>query len=184
MSQRSFTQFYSDQRYDASSAASRSRYLDLRSALLADIDRCLNALVKNVSANRSINALLDHSPQQTDQQVRFEQEILLPLQHNDQLWRRFEKRFLIKGDFVLKSLPLSEELTPLQRLILLIFLAERLSQHAAENNDLNSVNSLIRLLDFLCLHGREDLIQLDQQMLCRLKLIILCEKQILEGLGL
>lgn len=179
MAQRSFSVLYADQRYDTSSAESRSRFIQLRKQGLQRIDAALNDDQHNVSLNRS-----DHSPQQTDRQMRFDQEIIAPLGIDDRLWRRFEKRFLMQGDFLLNTLPITHELTPLQHLILGVALLETVVAHAQAENDVNSLNTVIRLVDFLLSRHEDDLILLNSDWLCRFKAIILCENKILKELGL
>lgn len=184
MAPRSFSLLYADQRYDSAGETSRSRYAQLRDTALQHINDLLMADPQNVSPKRSNNSFKDHSAHQTDRQMRFQQAILFPLRDNDVLWRRFEKRFVMHGDFVLKSLPITSTLNELERLILAASLAEKLLQHSTAQDDLNSVNTLLRLVDFICLYWLETFEQLDHEWLCRMKLIIECEKKILKGIGL
>lgn len=179
MAQRSFSVIYADQRYDTSSVTSRSRFIQLREQALQRIQTVLDDDQHNVSLNRS-----DHSAQQTDRQMRFQQEIITPLAIDDRLWRRFEKRFLMQGDFLLNTLPITHELTPLQRLILGVALLETVVAHAQVEKDINSLNTVMRLVDFLLNNHEDDLILLNSDWLCRFKVIILCENRILKELGL
>ena len=63
--------------------------------------------------------------------------------------RKLEKRFVLRGDLAVRGEPLMDNLTAKQVLIVGAFLLNALSDEYREKQDLNSLNSAVRLTDYL-----------------------------------
>jgi len=67
----------------------------------------------------------------------------------EQATRRLEKRFVLRGDLAVKGEPLMGNLAADQTIVVGTFLLEVLNSEYEKNQDLNSLNSAVRLADYL-----------------------------------
>jgi hypothetical protein len=95
------------------------------------------------------------------------------------LLHKLEKRFIIFSDFKLASVFEYHTLSSVQHINIALFLARFLFAEFRTYNDLNSLNSAIRILDHMVLKKIEELSKLEQSQLIKL---ISIERQSLEQL--
>lgn len=73
--------------------------------------------------------------------------------------RKLEKRFILRGDLAVKNEPLMSDLTELQTVVVGTYLLEALNNEYSENNDLNSLNTAVRLTDYILSFSHDNIIE-------------------------
>lgn len=77
-------------------------------------------------------------------------ELLAQLNSKPGILRKIEKRFVITSDISAKTLPQLHQLNDLEQLFVKLQLAKALLAEFEQQNDLNSLNSVLRVTDSIC----------------------------------